>query len=136
VGPRAGLDEVADRNIPISYRESNPVRPARSLVAITTEVPRLLLRKVRLGLHVPARFEVFTAVKIQVVFWIVTSCSDAVGYQSFGEPYYLYPHPEDGSSMVLRIFDILQQLHISTQRTSTLLYSSRFLIDRSARLLE
>jgi len=31
------------------------------------------------------RFEVFTAVKIQVeFFWVVTLCSDAVGYQRFG----------------------------------------------------
>jgi len=29
------------------------------------------------------RFEVFTAVKIQVmVFWVVTSCNVAIGYQS------------------------------------------------------
>jgi hypothetical protein len=32
-----------------------------------------------------AKFEAFTAVKIQVdVFWVVTSCSDVVGYQCFG----------------------------------------------------
>jgi hypothetical protein len=32
-----------------------------------------------------ARFEVFTAMKIKVaVFWVVTTCNDVVGYQSFG----------------------------------------------------
>jgi hypothetical protein len=31
VGPRALLDEVVKRKIPISLRESNPDRPARSL---------------------------------------------------------------------------------------------------------
>jgi len=31
------------------------------------------------------RFEVFTAVKIQVeVFWVVTMCSDTIGYRRFG----------------------------------------------------
>jgi hypothetical protein len=30
------------------------------------------------------RFEVFTAVKIQVEFWVVTKCSVEVGYQRFG----------------------------------------------------
>jgi hypothetical protein len=34
-----------------------------------------------------ARFEAFTAVKIQVdVFWVVTSCGVVVGYQRFGGP--------------------------------------------------
>jgi hypothetical protein len=33
------------------------------------------------------RFEVFTAVKIQVqVFWVVTPCNDVVGYQRFRNP--------------------------------------------------
>jgi hypothetical protein len=37
------------------------------------------------------RFEVFTAVKIQiVVFWVVTPYSDVVGYQHFGGPYSLH----------------------------------------------
>jgi hypothetical protein len=31
-------------------------------------------------------YEIFTAVKIRVAaFWVVTSCSDVVGYQRFGE---------------------------------------------------
>jgi hypothetical protein len=34
-----------------------------------------------------SRFEAFTAVEIQVdVFWVVTTCSAAVGYQHFGKP--------------------------------------------------
>jgi len=31
-------------------------------------------------------FDVFTAVKIQMVFWVVTLCSFAVGYQRFRGP--------------------------------------------------
>jgi hypothetical protein len=46
------------------------------------------------------RFEVFTAMKIQV-FWVVTLCGD-VGYHSFGGPSY-----EDGGSMILRSVDFL-----------------------------
>jgi hypothetical protein len=47
VGPRAGLDaEVKWRN-PCPCRESNPARPAPSLVTILTELTRLL--------HIPAR---------------------------------------------------------------------------------
>jgi hypothetical protein len=38
LGPRAGLDTVvARRKIPIPWRESNPGRPARSLVTISTQ---------------------------------------------------------------------------------------------------
>jgi hypothetical protein len=33
-----------------------------------------------------ARFKVFTVVQIQVVFWVVTPYSFAVGYQRFGGP--------------------------------------------------
>jgi hypothetical protein len=36
VGPRAGLNAVAKRKIPNPFRESNPSRPARSLVCILT----------------------------------------------------------------------------------------------------
>jgi hypothetical protein len=36
-------------------------------------------------------FDIFRAVKFQVaVFWVVTPCSDVVGYQRFGGPYCLY----------------------------------------------
>jgi hypothetical protein len=42
VGPRAGLDAVAKRKILSHCRESNPGRPARSPVAIPTELSRLL----------------------------------------------------------------------------------------------
>jgi hypothetical protein len=38
-----------------------------------------------------ARFEVFTVTKIRVeVFWVMTPCSDVVGYRRFGGPYCLY----------------------------------------------
>jgi hypothetical protein len=38
VGPRIGLGAVAKRKIPCHYRESNPIRPARSLVTILTDI--------------------------------------------------------------------------------------------------
>jgi hypothetical protein len=48
--PRFGLDSaVAERKCPCPYRKSNPVRPARSLVSILTELPR----------HLPWRSPVF-----------------------------------------------------------------------------
>jgi len=38
-----------------------------------------------------AKFEVFTAVKIEVeFFWVVTPCSVMVGYQHFGGPYCMH----------------------------------------------
>jgi hypothetical protein len=38
-----------------------------------------------------ARYEVFTAVKIQVdVFWVVTPCSVVVGYRRFRGPCYIH----------------------------------------------
>jgi hypothetical protein len=37
------------------------------------------------------RFEVFTAMKIQVqFFWVVTPCGVVVGYQRFRGPFCLY----------------------------------------------
>jgi hypothetical protein len=33
-----------------------------------------------------------------VVVWVVSPCSDVVGYQLFGSPCCLHLHPEDGSS--------------------------------------
>jgi hypothetical protein len=42
VGPRAGLDVTEKRKISFPCRESNPGRPACSLVAIPTELSRLL----------------------------------------------------------------------------------------------
>jgi hypothetical protein len=51
-----------------------------------------------------ARFEVFTAVKIQFeVFWVLTP-SSVVGYQRFGGPCCLHLQgevPEDGGSKAL-----------------------------------
>jgi len=48
------------------------------------------------------RFEVFTAVKVQVaVFWIVIPCSDVSEYQGFGGPCCLHFQGKDGCSMVL-----------------------------------
>jgi hypothetical protein len=45
VGPTAGLGAVAKREKSpiIACRELNPGRPARSLISILTELPRLLL---------------------------------------------------------------------------------------------
>jgi hypothetical protein len=37
VGPRVGLDALAKRNIPCLCRESNPSRPARSLVLLNKQ---------------------------------------------------------------------------------------------------
>jgi hypothetical protein len=40
--------------------------------------------------HKKGRLKVFMAMKIQVmVFWVLTPCSDVVGYQIFRGPYYL-----------------------------------------------
>jgi hypothetical protein len=49
-------------------------------------------------MYLVLRYEISTAVKIQVkVFWVVMLSSIVVGYQSFGGP----PHSENGGSMVL-----------------------------------
>jgi hypothetical protein len=37
-----------------------------------------------------------------MVLWVVTSCSDVVGYQRFGVPCCLHLYPEDGDSMTLQ----------------------------------
>jgi hypothetical protein len=47
VGLIASLDAVASKKIPCSCRESNPCRPARSLVNILTALPWLILIVVR-----------------------------------------------------------------------------------------
>jgi hypothetical protein len=41
VGPRAGLDATEKNKISCPCRETNPSRPARSLVAIPTELSRM-----------------------------------------------------------------------------------------------
>jgi hypothetical protein len=41
VGPQTGLDCMEKGQISCLYRESNPGRPARSLVVIPTELSRL-----------------------------------------------------------------------------------------------
>jgi hypothetical protein len=43
VGPRAGLDAVVKRKIPVPYRESNPCRPRHSIVAIPTEMMMMMM---------------------------------------------------------------------------------------------
>jgi hypothetical protein len=44
-------------------------------------------------LNLVAKYEVFTAAKIQVeVFWILTPCSDAIAYRRFGGPCFLHLH--------------------------------------------
>jgi hypothetical protein len=42
VGPRAGLDAVVKKKIPSTCRESKPDCATRSLIAILTQLPRLL----------------------------------------------------------------------------------------------
>jgi hypothetical protein len=47
------------------------------------------------------RFEVFMSVNIQVsVFWVLTPCSVAVGYQHFGQPFCFHLQRENGGSKV------------------------------------
>jgi hypothetical protein len=46
-----------------------------------------------------AGFGVFTAMRIQVVvFWVMTPCSDVVGYQYFGGPCWLHFDRENGGA--------------------------------------
>jgi hypothetical protein len=53
-------------------------------------------QKVTLYRDLDERLEIIMAMQIQdVVFWIVTTCSDEIGYHSFQGPYRL---PEDGDS--------------------------------------
>jgi len=63
--------------------------PAQSNLYRQIIKPHKWLRLVKTNTYV--RCEVFTEVKIQIkVFWIVTPCSVAVGYQFFREPYCLH----------------------------------------------
>jgi hypothetical protein len=55
--------------------------------------------------------EVFMVAKIHVVFWIVTLCSDVVGYQCFGGSCFLHLQGEDNSEDV----DLYQLTLISSQ---------------------
>jgi hypothetical protein len=52
VGPRAGLDAVAKRKIPIPCRELNSRCPVRILVTILTELPKEVVIKKSLIFHV------------------------------------------------------------------------------------
>jgi hypothetical protein len=52
--------------------------------------------------------EVSTAMKIQVIFWIVMPCSDVVGYC-------FQIHPEGGGSTVLRNVGILPHQYMASQ---------------------
>jgi len=61
-----------------------------------------------------ARFEVFTAVKIQVeVFRVVTPCNVVIVYQRFGGPNCFTLHPEDKGNMDLWNVSILAQHFIA-----------------------
>jgi hypothetical protein len=55
------------------------------------------------------RFEVFTVVRIQVIFWVVMPHSIVVEYQHFEGPYCLHLQGEANSS------EILVSLHNITQ---------------------
>jgi hypothetical protein len=78
---RAGLDAVS-KKIPCACLKSNLGHPSRSLVTILTELRRLPYKERGQG-----QLSVFTAVKIHLkVFWVVTPCSDVVGYRRFGGP--------------------------------------------------
>jgi len=54
------------------------------------------------------------------VFWTVTACSVAVGYQGFGEPCCLLLQGEDGGSLALQNVGILPQ-HVTPSQTIRLL---------------
>jgi len=58
--------------------------------------------------------EVSMVVKTHVeVLWVMTPCSVAVGYQSFGSPCCLH-HPEDTGSMELRNVGTLPQHYMES----------------------
>jgi hypothetical protein len=58
------------------------------------------------------RFEVLTAVKMQIfVFLVETPCGFVGRYQRFGGTYYIYLNPEDGGSMFLWNVGIYLQVH-------------------------
>jgi hypothetical protein len=52
------------------------------------------------------RFEVLTAVKKTMLFWVVTPCGLVGRHIRFEE---IYCHPEDGDSMFLRTHDVTTQ---------------------------
>jgi hypothetical protein len=57
-------------------------------------------------------FEVFTVVRIQVdVFWVVTPCSVAVGYQRFRGPSCL--HLQGGEGMDLSVLGMFQKSNLT-----------------------
>jgi hypothetical protein len=61
-----------------------------------------------------ASYEVFTAKKIHIVFWVVMPCSDVAGYQCS-------LHPADGGNKVLQTGGIIPHHYIGvkTQKTTT-----------------
>jgi hypothetical protein len=62
------------------------------------------------------RFEVFTAMKIQLeVFWVVTPCSVVLGKQRFRGPCRLHLQDEDGGGMVPRNVGTLSQHYMKSQ---------------------
>jgi hypothetical protein len=57
-----------------------------------------------------SRLELCTGMKSQLaIFWVVTSCSVAVGYWRFGEPCCFNFQPEDGVKDIMRSFIIRTQ---------------------------
>jgi hypothetical protein len=67
-----------------------------------------------------ARFEVFTAAKIQVeVFWIVMPCRVAVGYQHFGRPCCLHLQGEVFQGPLKHYYPTTTLLGFTTQKTSS-----------------
>jgi len=75
VGPRAGVN----RTIPISYRESNPSSPARTLVAILIGLPRFIGKSEEEGRNVENSGHVLVySVNIRMICWFAHMCSQMI----------------------------------------------------------
>jgi hypothetical protein len=120
-GPKSRSGRGGEEKNPQLYRELNPGRPARTLVTILTELPRLVTEKKCLTHSVRGLL-------------VMTPCGVAVGYRRFGVPCclhldgeingaYIYAllsqrhslHPENGGSKVLRNVGILPHHHTVSQ---------------------
>jgi hypothetical protein len=89
---------------------------------ITFQMVLVLEMEFYLGLH--ARFEIFTVMKFQVaVFSVVTSCSSAVGYQSFVGCCCLHLHPAERHDIVSSA--CIFMLNMKAARPSEMLVSYR-----------